>query len=107
MSFLGTYLDLEGQQVGGFRVVELCGRDHKGAPVYRVLCGTCQHTQAFSHAKLQPLVQGKASQVTLRCANSACPLSRHDSHIETINDFRRRDVCRKNSTLERQPSLKQ
>jgi hypothetical protein len=93
MSFMGTYANLSGQRsrqrIGDFRVERLCGRDRKGAPVWSVVCGTCQHEQALPHAKLLPLVL--ASQPTLRCANSACPQSRHDSQIETITEFRRRE----------------
>lgn len=91
MRFLGTYADFTGYKVGGFTVEGLAARDNKGVPVFRVVCGNCGHHQALSHARLAPLVQGRATQTSLLCANPACPLSRHERQVETIEELRRQE----------------
>lgn len=89
--FLGTYADLTGKRVGKFTVEQLAGRDKSSAPRWRILCSECSYPTTMPHAKLAPLIQGKHSQTSLLCQNPACPLSRHEREIETINDLRRKE----------------
>ena len=91
MIFLGTYADLTGRRIGNFLVAGLSGRDSAGAPCWRIVCDQCQYPQTLSHAKLAPLVQSRATQASIQCANPACPLSRQASTSETISEFRRRE----------------
>jgi hypothetical protein len=91
MSFLGTFADLTGKKIGKFVVDGLSGRDKAAAPVWRVLCDLCSFPQSIPHYKIAPLVQGRHSQMSLLCANPACPASRHERHTETIDDFRRQE----------------
>lgn len=86
--FLGSYADLSGFRVGRFYIEGLVARDASGAPLWRIICQHCHYPQMLRHARLAPLVQGRNTQTTLQCANSACPLSRHS---ETIDEFRRRE----------------
>ena len=90
MSFLGTFADLTGKKIGNFVVDGLAGRDKSGAPVWRVI-HDCGYRQSLFHSKLAPLVQGRHSQKSLLCANSACPASRHERKVETISDIRRQE----------------
>jgi hypothetical protein len=90
--FLGTYANLAGRQIGNFTIEGLGGlRDSSGAPRWRVICDRCHYPQIIPHTRLAPLVQGAATQTTLRCANPSCPLSRHESKNETIEQFRQRE----------------
>ena len=89
--FIGTAADLRGKRVGRFLIDELVGRDASGAPRYRVLCDECAFPQSLSQARLAPLVQGRHSQISLLCANPACPLSHRDNQTETLSDFRRQE----------------
>lgn len=92
MSFLGTYANLTGYDIGNFSVEGLAGRDPSGAPRWKVVCEHCHYPQTVSHARLAPLVQGRNTQATLQCANPACPLSRQETHEETFAQFRRREA---------------
>jgi len=91
MTFLGTHADLGGQQIGAFRVVELAGRDAAGAPRWRIVCDGCHYPQTLPHSRIALLVQGRHSQITLLCANPACPQSHREHESETIDEFRRRE----------------
>jgi hypothetical protein len=85
------YADLRGQRIGHFLVEEFVGRDAAGAPCWRVVClkDGCNYPQTLRHSRLAPLVQGRSTQSTLLCANPACPLSRHENRVESIDEFRR------------------
>ena len=87
---LGTAANLTGKKIGAFVVDGLSGRDKSGAPVWRVI-HDCGYPQSLSHFKLAPLIQGRHSQVSLLCANPACPASRHERKVETISDIRRQE----------------
>jgi hypothetical protein len=91
MSFIGTFADLTGKKIGKFVVDGLSGRDKTRSPVWRVLCDLCSYPQSLPHSKVAPLVQGRHSQVSLLCANAACPASRHERKVETISDIRRQE----------------
>lgn len=91
-SFLGSYVNMTGYEIGNFRVEGLAGRDPSGAPCWRIVCAQCCYPQTLPHAKLAPLVQGRHSQITLLCANSACPLSCQETLAETFSQFRRREA---------------
>lgn len=90
-TFLGTSANLAGMKVGQFLIEELAGRDKAGAPLWKVVCDVCVFPQTLPHSKLANLVQGKHSQVSLLCANLACPLSHHENQNETITQFRRQE----------------
>jgi hypothetical protein len=88
--FIGTYRNLIGQQLTGFKITGLSGRDSSGAPAFRVECDKCLCNQTVVYAKLAPLV-GSKTQRSLLCANPACPASRHQRHVETLSDIRREE----------------
>jgi hypothetical protein len=90
VNFLGTYANLAGLKIGQFTVEELAGRDASGAPRWRIVCADCHYPQTLPHSRIAPLVQGRNTQTTLRCANPACPQSHRESQSETIDEFRKR-----------------
>jgi hypothetical protein len=55
------------------------------------VCDECSFPQSISHARLAPLVQGQHSQISLLCANPACPQSHCEHESETLSAFRKRE----------------
>lgn len=89
---LGTFANLTGKRIGKFTIESLAGRDKSSAaPVWRVVCDRCNYPQTLAHAKLASLVQGKHTQISLLCANPACPASRHERETESLADVRRKE----------------
>jgi hypothetical protein len=91
--FLGTFADLTGYRINNFMIEGLSGRDVSGAPFWRVVhqAAGCNYPQSLPHSRIAALVQGRHSQISLLCANPACPLSHRESQSETIDEFRRRE----------------
>jgi hypothetical protein len=75
VGFIGNFVDLTGYQFGSFTVQSLAGRDRQSLPRWTVVCGSCGLEQVFPHAKLTPLLNSKAADNNLRCANAGCSLS--------------------------------
>jgi hypothetical protein len=92
-NFIGHFADLTNYRVGSFLIEGFSGRDASGAPVWRIVHedAGCNYPQTLPHSKIAPLVQGRHSQITLLCANPACPQSHRENESESIDSFRRRE----------------
>jgi hypothetical protein len=80
MTFIGTFANLTGYRIGGFKVTELRGRDPNGAPIWAVRCLSCGSTQDLAHARLASMVEAKHTQRSLHCQNGSCRESKAESH---------------------------
>jgi hypothetical protein len=99
MNFIGTYANLAGSRIGNFYVEELASRNpQNGAPRWKVRCQAeeCGYPVVLDHARLWPIVQGRATQNSLRCGNPACQWSREKRHVDTLDSFRRQEKRREN-----------
>jgi hypothetical protein len=90
MGFLGTFANLTGYRLGGFRIESLVGRDAAGYPKWRVVCGKCGIGQIVPHTKTAALLESKAPE-NLQCTNGACELSRTRKQSESFSDIRRQE----------------
>lgn len=59
--------------------------------LWRVTCGQCGSHQGINHARLAHLLESKATQDSLLCANPGCPLSRHQHRSASLADLREQE----------------
>lgn len=90
MGFLaGGFVDIDGYQLGKFKVYGLAGRDHAGVPRWEIVCPH-HHFQVLAHRRLVAMLESKAFS-TLQCTETTCPLSRSQENLpETAEQFNRR-----------------